>query len=489
MDHIDSQENIKKNIITMETMFPVEQWCINEIDLWPYIRIKIYFEMLTALNPEEPIKNKNVGKIKFHNKLNKGISAIASFFRLQLFYLKLKKKKILFFGSHIHRVFQDDKYFNRFYDSIVDLHNLKNEVYMVEYQKVYRDNFNQKAIIPLTKYLNDYKLLLKFKKNPYNNKADIQLNGYEDFMLHLNNFNIDPLRLGVSKQQLLNWANKMKGIQGFFVRFYKNVNPNKVVFLGYYGFDDLYAALITANSLKIKTIDFQHGPQTNIHMAYSNWTRVPEKGYNTMPKVFWNWDENSKKNIDAWANKIDTISTKVFGQPYIAYWMNRPNKLNASNNGEVILYSMQTSPLELFTPKLINLIKQSEYNWIFRLHPRNNVDIEHIEKFLKKNGINNNAIIQDSIAEPLPQVLNRSILHITNYSGCTIEAKMMGVPTVLVHKVGMEMFNTYIDNTLVYYLDQKDDNFEIFFNDLIKKIKKYNGKLNYTEILNPLSLN
>lgn len=58
------------------------------------------------------------------------------------------------------------------------------------------------------------------------------------------------------------------------------------MFLGYYGFDDLYSALITASKLKIKTIDFQHGPQTNVDLAFSNWNKVPAVGFNAMPVEF-----------------------------------------------------------------------------------------------------------------------------------------------------------------------------------------------------------
>ncbi len=491
MNHLDTQENIKQDFATIEQRFPVDKWVVDGVHIWPYIRIKLYYEMLTIGNTSKSKTKESIGATNsssFFKKLGTISKLITAFFSLEFFFLKLKNKKILFFGSHFHRVLQGNKYFNRFYDSIVEHHNLEDDVYMVEFQRVYKNTYNQKAVIPLVKQLNNYKLLHKLKGKQKTINQSISLDGYEEFSNMLSSLTIDSVSLKITKKDLLKWVKKINALKRFYTRLYKKTKPSKIILLSYYGYDDLYAALLVANSLKIKTIDFQHGPQTNVHMAYTNWLKVPKHGFNIMPKEYWNWDENSKKNIDTWANKVDAINTMVFGQPYIAYWMKRQEKLNKTEE-EVILYSMQTSPLELFTPKLISLIKSSKYMWIIRLHPRNNVCIENIKEFLEKNKINSNIIIQDSIDEPLPQVLNRSVLHITNYSGCTLEANMMGVPTVLVHKVGLEMFNSYIDDKTVYYMDQKDESFESKFQDLVKKVERNNTNLSYREIINPLNIN
>ncbi len=486
MYHIDSQENAKNIILSIEESFSVDKWKVNKIHVWPYIRIKLYFELLTMHADKPEVKrNKQTKSI-----LNKGFlffKIVKALFFQETFFLKLKQKKILFFGAHFHRVLHEEKYFNRFYDSMISYHNLQDDVYMVEYQKIYEKMYNRTALISLSKQLNYYKLLLKLKRKHSKNN-NIKLAKYDKFCKKLLDLGLSIEKLGIGKENLVNWVLKMQSLNGFYSRLYKKTKPSKIVFLGYYGYDDLYAALIAANTLKIKTIDFQHGPQTNVHMAYASWQSVPKNGFNTMPKEFWNWDENSKLNIDNWASKIKDISTKVVGQPYIAYWTNLQKERPHTVDEKIILYSMQTSPLELFTPKLIRLIKESNYKWILRLHPRNNTSIESIKQFTIRHGISNNTVIQDSIEEPLPLVLNKSFLHITNYSGCTIEAKMMGVPTVLLHKVGLEMFNMYIDNKLVYFLDQDPEDFALRFSTLLEKVAQENYKLNYSKIFNPLEL-
>jgi hypothetical protein len=408
---------------------------------------------------------------------------IKAFINQHVFFLKLKKKKILFFGSHIHRVIQNGNYFNRFYDSIVEHYNLVDDVYMVEYQRVYENTYNKQVVISLIKHLNDYKLIQKIKNRTKRMNTKVCLPDYELFLKELKNINIDAQNINITKTDLIKWGNKIRDLQPFFTKFYKITKPKKVVFLGYYGYDDLYAALTTANQMNIETVDFQHGPQTKVHMAYSDWLKVPKTGFNTMPITFWNWDSESKENIESWSKKTNNVKSILFGQPYVIYWL-KNNKLK-NNAGKNILYSMQTSPLDLMTKKLISVIKDSNYKWVLRLHPRNKTTVLEIEEFLKINKIDSKTTIQDPTWKPLPEALSNSIIHVTNYSGCVIEAQMMGIPSILIHQIGLEMFEKYLNNN-VYYLNQKENNFELNFKELALNLENIESKLNNPEIGNPL---
>ncbi|SFD02694.1 hypothetical protein [Algibacter pectinivorans] len=163
MHHIDSQENAKNIIISLEDNFPVDCWTIDNIQVWPYIRIKLYYELLTIYDKKQDVKaNKPLARSS--NKVVVFFKIIKAFFASEVFFFKLKQKKILFFGAHFHRVLNDGIYFNRFYDSIISHHNLQDDVYMVEYQKIYENMYNHKALIALSKQLDNYKLLLKLTR-------------------------------------------------------------------------------------------------------------------------------------------------------------------------------------------------------------------------------------------------------------------------------------------------------------------------------------
>ncbi|MCF7560316.1 hypothetical protein L3X39_06655 [Sabulilitoribacter multivorans] len=436
---------------------------------------------------ENPPFNQNFSK-KSLKKLSKVFLVFKALINLNAFFFNLKKRQIIFFGSHIHRVLYNGKYFNRFYDSMIDYHNLQNDVYMMEYQKIYDASYNKKAIIPLSKYLNYHKLLAKLLNRFKKEINVLNLNNYDAFYKELSNYNFNVTALGVSEKEIIDWTNRLKLTSSFFEKFFKKVNPKKVVFLGYYGLDDIYSALLVANNLNIETIDFQHGPQTNVHLAFAHWNKLPIKGFNTMPKTFWNWDNESKNSIDKWANNTNTIKSKVAGQPYVAYWTSKFNDSN-ENKKQYVFYSLQTSPFsieDLLTPKIVKLIQENNYHWILRLHPRNNLNLDTLDRFLVKNNLNEKCIVQDAISSPLPEVLNSSMAHITNYSGCLIEARLLNVPTILINIAGKEMFNQYIDDKLVFYIEQDDEDFIKKTESKLEAFSKLSFKTKKTSVYNPL---
>lgn len=264
---------IKRKILELENQFNVDEWIVNDINVWPYIRIKLFFLLITNLNPDSEKQkghhtfNKEVPTTKKAHKVQKGLRSIGSFIKNEIFFLKLKTKKIVFFGSHIHRVKHENNYFNRFFDSMVDFHNLEEDVYMIEHQKVYDINYNQKAVIKLEQKLHDYKVTEKIKSKLRSRKITQDLEGYEEFLSLVNKEVENSNTLHISFRDLVNWSVKIKSLASFFTRMFKKIKPDKVLFPGYYAWDNLYAAVLAANNLKIKTVDFQHGPQTNVHMV------------------------------------------------------------------------------------------------------------------------------------------------------------------------------------------------------------------------------
>jgi len=486
-----TQQNIREIILNLEQKYPVDTWIVNGIYIWPYIRIKLYIHMLILMNNKSfKIKNNIKNSKKNNNTIirvfKKAVLVFKAQFSLLLFFSRLNQKKIIFFGSHFHRIFHNGMFFNRFYDTMVEYHNLQDDIYTVEYQRIDNPIYNEKSVIPLNKYLNYYKTLKKFSDKFKKKKTELNLKDFSLFYEDLSNYNLKLDLLKISETEIIKWSHKVNISQAFFKKMYKYVKPSKVIFLGYYGYDDLYAALISANSLNIKTIDFQHGPQTNVHMAFSSWNKVPESGYNTMPVEFWHWDKVSKDSIDAWAGKTKVIKSKVVGQPYLAYWMsNRSNKTQKNT----IIYSLQTTPFSieaLLTKKIVTLIKRSKLHWILRLHPRNNLNLNELDDFLRRNQIKEKISIQDAFNKPLPEVLTSALLHITNYSGCLIEAYQLGVPTLLINEVGKEMFSQYLESDLVSYLEQKDDDFVMKIELLIEKLRNKKFSSSYKEVFNPL---
>ncbi|WP_081211267.1 hypothetical protein [Salegentibacter sediminis] len=485
-----TSKEIKEYFLKLEQKYPVNHWNIFGVDIWPHIRIKLYFFLLN-LDADKPKLNDSCSSQKRKYGIVKRLLKIPGALMnalsgLYQFYKKLEPKKIIFFGSHFHRTRQNGVYFNRFYDSMVDTHNLQDEVYMIEFEKIYEKNYNQKAILPLHQYLDQFKLLKKLNglfSQPV--KENIELRDYKTFYEELISDFPTAKNLNISLEALSQWARKVSRTKGFFSKLFKKTKPEKIIFLSYYGYDDLAAALLAAHELGIKTIDFQHGPQTNVHMAYSAWTKHPDRPYNIMPVEYWTWDQRSKENIEAWAGKTGFIKVINVGHPYLAYFK---KKILFQDLGEKIFFSLQTLSLEEMLPiVLLDFMKESEMKWILRMHPRSNFTRNDLESFLKKNKIHKNIYkIEDALETPLPESLAGAKLHITNFSGCVLEAGMLNIPSLLIHESGEEIFRAYIDDKSVFYLNPAAPGFKESFKNILEKLPEKDSKREVFEIPNPL---
>ncbi|MGG7033606.1 MAG: hypothetical protein ACI7YS_00225 [Flavobacterium sp.] len=121
------------------------------------------------------------------------------------------------------------------------------------------------------------------------------------------------------------------------------------------------------------------------------------------------------------------------------------------------------------------------------MHPRNEFDKSDIEEYLDSKGVKRSSYsIHDSKECPLPEILTTTHLHVTAFSGCLIEAKMMGVPSVIINSVGKEIYKDYIDNELVFYLDQDEIHFKDSFYKLIEKNDMTTLVIARNSIVNPI---
>ena len=213
---------IKDIILEWEAGYPVDDWIVDDIHIWPMLRNKLYIYLLN-LNSNLSSSTVNNHKASGNSTLNKSLKNFKTFKRLAravvklpFFFSSLKPKEIIFFGSYFHRTKHKEGYFNRFFDPMVDFHNLQDEVYVIEYQKVYKENFNQKAIVPLHKYLDQYKLLKKAALFSGNKDIAYSLPKYEMFYRNLTADFPSAANLNLQEEAVKKWAKKVKGPQIFF---------------------------------------------------------------------------------------------------------------------------------------------------------------------------------------------------------------------------------------------------------------------------------
>lgn len=451
--------DIKDFILQIERDFPVNNWKVEGIHLWPMLRIRLFFHLIRKLEAtsDEPKKEKLTAHSSgIANKLGRLFGRFLSIVEYFRWKNSLKKKDYVFVGFDVHRAAHDGERYNKFFDPIIDRKKIADESMVFEFgPRVAENQHNKKLIVWYQKAMTGFWTLLKFRKA----EPNIELEAYRQYHKFLAD---NPYT-----KEFSSWAS-YEITRSSAVEFYKRVlffesvlrkiQPCQAMFVCYYSNSDEMAMITAANRLGIKTVEMQHGPQTDIHLCYGNWNRAPEGGYDMLPREFWCWDEHSKNVMMMWAGKGNPHHAFVGGNPWIDFWKENAKSYESK---DFVLYSLQPWPLtigELFPPSILEVIKKSERKWFLRLHPRQK-DLQQINDLFVQNDILDKVEIESATNAPLPLLLANAALHVTHYSGTAIEASLFNLFTVLLNEKALASFPGLISEGKAAYLDPRDSQF------------------------------
>lgn len=476
-----NRRDIVEYILKLEEEFPVNSWKHNDIFLWPYLRIGLFRELIRQVESEKDTNlthaKENTRPAESKHLIKRIFDKFSSFLQYFFWSCKLKKRNVLFVGADSHRVDQNGKRYNRFFDTLTDLNNLKNNYWFLEYGDTVHANIQtEENVIFLNKQFLIFLGLERIKKL-FTLKKDEHIFSLKDYDAFLNKLKQNPLLsrfcLTHSEESLRkNYAIKWSNYYKFYQFLLSKIRPDKILTLCYYDFT-VMPLITVANKMGILVVEMQHGPQAELHLAYGNWNKVPDQGYQTMPRLFWCWDKQSKMVIDKWAVSHARYKAIVGGHPWINFWKSKNVTYNHSG---FILYSLQPDPLsisQLFPPSLIEFIKNEKYVWFLRLHPRQIEKKEELEHFLLKNEVMDLVNINDATSDPLPQLLNSCLFHVTHFSGSAIEANLFKKYNVFLNQLGEDYYPNFINNNEASFINPYISDFRSKLFEVIEKCQHY----------------
>ncbi|WP_282018324.1 hypothetical protein [Salegentibacter mishustinae] len=422
-----------------EKRLPVENWEVAGILLWPLIKKCIYFSLFVDSTSKKKKKENSSVLKRFTEKIQKHIKA-----RLYLKSLRLKRVTFLFCSSYEQRIVFKGKEFNRFLEPLMDYLEAKEfNSYLLEYPFINKTKSNRPdRIIDVRKLLVLYST--SKNKDAYSNKfANLEgLNSFIEDVYKETGIDQDFLKKRILKNILA-----IKSWEGVFVKIIKLTKPQFVVGLVYYS-NPIYGLNLAANKLGIPSIDLQHGGLGTAHPAY-NFSKVPNEGYNILPKVFWAWNDSSYKDILNWSKNTPH---KVIngGNPWIGYLSKKMavsgHKDFSSNNKPVILFTLQ--PIgDVISSYFLEVIAKTKdrFNWWLRFHPRmTEIEKNAIVDRFKRNDSLEAIEYEYSTSSPLPVAINECDLHISLSSGSVIEAAMMNKYSLIISETGANYYANII---------------------------------------------
>ena len=151
-----TQVEIKDYINSIEKKFPVNDWKVNEIEIWPIIRIKLFFYLFYKVHSNETLSIYKSEKSK-SNKIFKIKFVIESIFCYFKFIKNLPFKKHLFISTKSTRVVKENLLYNKIIDSLIEEKNWHSDsiIFEVNYEKESK-YYNSKNIFDFVKPLNGY---------------------------------------------------------------------------------------------------------------------------------------------------------------------------------------------------------------------------------------------------------------------------------------------------------------------------------------------
>ncbi|MEZ2718664.1 tetratricopeptide repeat protein [Niallia circulans] len=448
----------------IERDYPVSQWRMNNVDVWPLLRIQLGFNIKvneTPISNNVIIEDNSIGKLPLLTDiLNKEED-------VDVFVLFDSLSRIKLGDIWYHRLSGP---FNEEVRKMgLNVVNLEFSHHNIERFPVFDESY---SITNQLRYMDEYNCLNpQYKLEKYNKVKKEFFLEFGENLKFPTIYSINKLTFNIQKLSYI-----------FEVLFLKK--KTKVVFVvNYYQYIS-HAIILAARRIGIPSVDIQHGNQLNLF--YHKWLNVPKEGYNILPDYFWCWEKKNTFAINEWAD--DTIIHKAIngGNPWIELWQNNNHPFVKEHEKLMTKFIDENKVNILITLQplyglidwkknipdwVIKAIDKSPDNWkwYIRYHPQmlgkylnEKKECEEVLSVFIDNG---KVETEQSTELPLMALLRAMTVHITAFSTCVIEAKYLQVPSITLHPHAEE----YFDNEYTTGWANKATDTE----DLLEKIRTF----------------
>lgn len=444
--------DIMNLINQLEERFSVDRWVIDSVHVWPLIRLHLYFSFFDSQFLEkQPVRAGTIGSLDFANIL---FRILRSIWRFSCAHVMDSQKSlranrrfdVLLLNYNTYMTLVNGSWYSRLCDPFVG-HLSERGMSCLMLTAGYEcsiPRFTKSMLIQ--PYLTTYRIVGRLNRNSKDERLEqlIELENHvrgsglfpESFSL------IEPVRRHMKQ---------ITAIEKYFKRLLMRTKPRAVFVTCCYSTESM-ALILACHHMGIPSVDIQHGLQGDCHIAYGRWNRVPEKGYELVPTIFWCWSEFEASTIKRWSKCNASVHHPVVGgNLFLQRWVADGDdvvraydkimsdlKRNYKDNIH-ILYSLNgCTKNELRT--MVEIIKGVNHSglrghfWV-RVHPVTIDQKPEVRRILSENGINNFEL-DNATGLPLYAILRHMDIHITECSSVVIEAESFHVPSIVVRELG-----------------------------------------------------
>jgi len=443
-------------INNIEKTFPVEQWQLGDIKIWPLIRFEIFFKNVFSGKYGDSSKYSSQN-LKKRIDLYSHIS-LSPFQRkcLKSFLGKEFRHDALFLSNGVSNVLLNGKWYDKFCDPLIDLlgkHGCSSLLLSPGFKHFYpRHNecFYVQGIQDFAKISSLADVSVGFsKKTEQNNEFNELISFLEgnEKLTTLPNFHTIKRRV-----------RKLKILASLYSLILRAVKPSVIFLVCYYG--EGMALNLASRELGIPSIDIQHGRQGDNHVAYGRFLSLPKTGYALLPSHFWCWSNYETNAIYSWSKNIDNYHIPMIGgNTFREFFYN--GKLPSLDADESlildikrqvsskvhILYTLNGLESDNYLEHLIAVIQKEEGRsfWWLRAHPCRLHQVDKLTKLLdEKPCLNAYINICEASSLPLFIILKNIDLHVTELSSTVLESCQCGIPSIVIGSEGAKIYSEQI---------------------------------------------
>jgi len=455
-----TRSDIKNLINYIEAKFPVDEWTIKGVHIWPIVRIYLFMNLVRSYVLESPDNSK---KNTFVNRIFKILEILKGLFKFVFAYIvnykknkKLDKADIVFLSNGISFTKLNNDWYDNLCGPFIDYFEGKNVkcLLLTPLHEYFVPRRHSSIFIqPYLEYIKiKSRFILKLTRS-----WDEKLPNFLDFLdyLEFKNFNIQKISLKMIRKEIV--------ITRLFADFFKKLIRKSKASLGflvsYYGITG-YAFNLACRELGVNSIDIQHGLQGELHMAYGSWRNVPKKGYELLPSLFWCWSDFEANAIQKWCKGVSKWHKPIVGgnlllnqwlygdSEFVKYYDQIILNLKEPYRYFKHILFTQNEPIDnKIFKNVLYVIENSPDSWFWwiRIHPCQLKIKSKVKKLLHESKILN-CNVDYATDLPLYALLKHMDIHITSSSSTVIEAEIFGVPSVIVSSGGSKLFPNQISS-------------------------------------------
>lgn len=223
------------------------------------------------------------------------------------------------------------------------------------------------------------------------------------------------------------------------------------------------ASSLAASRRGIRTVDVQHGVTLN-NPNYQGWRAFPSSGYALLPERFWCWAEADTAPVRGWpATVASRHQAFVGGHPWMALFDGEREGTRdlyeevRGLRGPALNVLVTLTWSSALSPALKRILEASppDWTWWIRLHPLMDREREAIRSWCAAHA-RGRVLVDRATDLPLPLLLRETDVHLTHNSTVIQEAASAGVPSVLIDRHGLDVYTGEIESGWARFEDRTE---------------------------------